>query len=31
MTEAFVCKHCGEPLMNSEQMDNFIKLSKMSK
>lgn len=28
MSEAFVCNQCGEPLMNSEQMDNFIKLSK---
>lgn len=29
MSEAFVCNQCGEPLMNSEQMDNFIKLSKI--
>lgn len=28
MARAFVCQECSEPIMNSEQMDNFIKLAK---
>lgn len=27
ISEAFVCNQCGEPLMNSEQMDNLRKVS----
>lgn len=31
MARAFVCQECGEPLMNSEQMDNLRKLERKIK